>query len=53
MNEIKYVKLEHVEELLKLIETRDRYMDWTNEYERLNKKVDNTIDWLKRNAKTV
>jgi hypothetical protein len=48
-----YVKLEHVEELLKLIKTRDSFYDWSNEYEKYNRKVENTIEWLRRNAKKV
>jgi hypothetical protein len=49
----KYVKLEHVQELIKLIRARDCYMDWTNEYEKYDKKVKNTIEWIERNAKEV
>lgn len=51
--EQKYVKLEHVKELLKLIKTRDNFYDWSDEYEKYNKKVNNTIEWLERNAKTM
>lgn len=47
----KYVELQHVQELLKLIRTRDRFMDWSNEYEKYDKKVKNTVEWLERNAK--
>lgn len=50
--EDKYVKLSHVQELLKLIRTRDQYMDWTTEYEVADRKVGNTVHWLERNAKT-
>lgn len=49
----KYVKLKHVEELLKLIKARDRFYDWSDEYEKYSNKVDNTIEWLKRNAKEI
>lgn len=48
-----YVKLKHVEELLKLIKIRDSHYDWSDEYEKYDKKVNNTIEWLKRNAKEV
>jgi hypothetical protein len=51
MEKEKYVKWKHVEELVKLIKARDHYMDWTNEYEKLDKKVKKTIEWLERNAK--
>lgn len=47
----KYVKLKHVQELLALIKTRDSFMDWTDSYEKYDKKVKNTIQWLERNAK--
>lgn len=49
----KYVKLKHVQELMKLIKTRDRFMDWTDEFEKYDKKVKNTIEWIERNAKEV
>lgn len=48
----KYVKLRHVEELLKLIHTRDGYYDWSDSYAKYHSKVQNTVEWLKRNAKT-
>lgn len=48
----KYVKLQHVQELLKLIDKRDHFYDWSDEHEKYHKKVKNTIDWLERNAKT-
>lgn len=47
----KYVKLKHVEELLALIHTRDGFHDWSTSYEKYDRKVKNTIEWLKRNAK--
>lgn len=50
MEEEKYVKLKDVEELIKLIRNRDSYHDWTNTYEELDKKVNDTIERLKRNA---
>ncbi|MCS0827442.1 hypothetical protein NX029_26360 [Cytobacillus firmus] len=51
MADDKYIKLSHVEELIKLYNTRDGFYDWSDSYERYNNKVKNTIDWLKRNAK--
>ncbi|MCP1159376.1 hypothetical protein [Bacillus infantis] len=51
MEKEKYVKWKHVEELLKIIRARDSFMDWTDEYEKHDKKVKNTIEWLGRNAK--
>lgn len=48
----KYVKLKHVQELMRLIKERDHYYDWSDEYELAHKKVENTINWLERNAKT-
>ena len=48
----KYVKLKHVKELMNLIYKRDSYYDWLDEYEKYDKKVNNTIQWLERNAKT-
>lgn len=47
----KYVQLIHVQELLKLIRKRDSFMDWTESYEKYDKKVKNTIEWIERNAK--
>lgn len=49
----KYVKLKHVKQLIKLIKLRDCYFDWSNEYEKYNRKVENTIEWLERNAKVI
>ena len=51
--EEKYVKLKHVQELLKLIRTRDSFYNWSSSYEKYNKKVENTIEWLERNAITM
>lgn len=53
MEEAKYVKLEHVQELLKLMKTRDMYMDWTDSYEEESKKVDNYIELLEMSAVTL
>lgn len=47
----KYVKWKHVKELIELIGVRDIFMDWTDSYEKYDKKVANTIEWLERNAK--
>mgnify|MGYP000898981591 CR=1 FL=1 len=49
----KYVKLKHVKELMKLIKEKDRHEHWTDEYEKYDKKVNNTIQWLERNAKSI
>lgn len=49
----KYVKLKHVKELMKLINKRDSHYDWSDEYEQYDKKVNNTVEWLERNAKTI
>jgi hypothetical protein len=51
--EHKYVKLEQVKELMKLIHTRDGFHDWTDEYEKYDNKVKNTIEFLERNAITI
>ena len=48
-----FVKLSNFEELLKLIEKRDGYYDWSQEYDKEDKKVKNTIEWLRRNAKSL
>ncbi len=47
----KYVKLKHVQELLKLIRIRDSFYDWSDEYAKQDQKVKNTVAWLERNAK--
>lgn len=52
MSETKYVELDQVLELLKLIRERDSYMDWTKHYEQSNEKVKDKIEWLLNNAKT-
>ncbi|MDA2738419.1 hypothetical protein PDQ75_25020 [Bacillus cereus group sp. Bc015] len=51
MDTDKYVKWKHVEELLRLIKIRDSFYDWSDEYAKYDKKVNNTIEWLERNAK--
>ena len=51
MDKDKYVKWKHVQELLGLIKARDSVYDWTETYEKYDKKVKNTIEWLERNAK--
>lgn len=49
----KYVKLQHVQELLKLFERRSNIPDWEWEkFSKVNDKIKNTIEFLKRNAKT-
>lgn len=51
--EDKYVKLKHVQELLKLIRIRDSFQDWSKSYDKYDEKVENTIEWIKRNAKSI
>jgi formylmethanofuran dehydrogenase subunit E len=53
MGKDKYVKWKHVEELLALIKKRDSFYDWSDNYEKYNKKVKNTIEWLDRNAEVI
>jgi hypothetical protein len=53
MEGTKYVELKHVQELIKLIEIRDGFMDWTEHYEKYDKKVKKTIEWLERNARVL
>lgn len=47
----KWVKLKHVDELIALIKKRDSHYDWSDDYDKYDKKVKKTIDWLERNAK--
>ncbi|HDR7641345.1 hypothetical protein [Bacillus wiedmannii] len=49
----KYVKLEHVQELIKLFNARDRFNDWSDAYAQYDKKIENTIEFLERNAKEI
>jgi hypothetical protein len=49
----KWVQLKHVQKLVALIKKRDSFYDWSDEYEKYDKKVKNTIEWLERNAKEV
>ncbi|AHN66484.1 hypothetical protein Bcp1_007 [Bacillus phage Bcp1] len=52
VKEKRYVELRHVQELIKLMDQRNGIPDWEFEkYEKVSKKVKNTIDWLERNAK--
>lgn len=46
----KYVKLEDVQELLNLIEIRDMFFDWSNNFEEYDKKVKAKIEWIEKNA---
>lgn len=46
----KYVKLIQVEELLKLIDKRDKYYDWSDEYEKYDRKIAKTVEWLREQA---
>ncbi len=47
----KYIKLKHFEELIQLIDKRDSVFEWSEEWSKYDKKVKNTIEWLRRNAK--
>jgi hypothetical protein len=35
-----------------MISTRDSFHDWSDSYEKMDKKIKNTIEWLERNAIT-
>lgn len=49
----KYVKLQHVQELIKLYERRSNIPDWEWEkFDKVDSKIKNTVEFLKRNAKT-
>jgi hypothetical protein len=52
MEEDKYVQWKYVKELFDMISKRDCFHDWSDEYEKINKKIKNTIEWLERNAIT-
>jgi hypothetical protein len=47
----KYVKWEHVQELIELFECRDECDEWDSSYDEYDRKIKKTIEWLKRNAK--
>lgn len=49
---MKYIELEKFQILVGLVKSRDMFHDWSREYEKLDKKVKNTVEWLERNAKT-
>jgi hypothetical protein len=51
MENDKYVKWKHVQELLALIKKRDMVYDWSDDYVKYDKKVKTTIEWLECNAK--
>jgi hypothetical protein len=51
MNEVKYVRLQHVQELVSLYKKRDRFEWWSDEHEKYDRKIEKTIAWLKHNAK--
>jgi hypothetical protein len=50
-NRNKYVPLSHVKELLRLYEERDAFREWTDGYEKFDKKINKTIEFIERNAK--
>jgi hypothetical protein len=53
MEKDKYVKWKHVKELLALIKRRDMVYDWSDDYEKYDRKVKTTVEWLERNAKEI
>lgn len=46
----KYVQLNHVEELLRLMKNRDAYHPWSKTYAKLNDKLSDDTDRLKESA---
>jgi hypothetical protein len=49
----KYIELKCVQELLRLIKKRDGYYDWSDSYQKYDRKVKKTIEWIERNAKVM
>ena len=49
-NNEKYVKLQDVQELLNLIETRESFFDWSDSFEEYDRKVKAKIEWIEKNA---
>lgn len=47
-----YVKLKHVQQLINLYEERSKVYDWSDAYGQYSKKIENTVAWLERNAKS-
>ena len=48
----KYIELKCVQELVKLMDKRNSVYDWSDEYEKYDRKIKKTIEWMERNAKT-
>lgn len=49
----KYVKLQHVQELINLYERRSNIPDWEWEkFDKVNGKIKNIVEFLERNVKT-
>ena len=48
----KYIELKCVHELVKLMDKRNNVYDWSDEYEKYDRKIKKTIEWMERNAKT-
>lgn len=47
---VKYVKLKDVENLMKLIDTRDMYHDWSEPYKEYQKEIDLQFKFIQANA---
>lgn len=47
----KWVKLKDVEELVSLIKKREGFYDWSDEYEKIDKEVEEKIKQLYSSAK--
>lgn len=45
----KYVKLSEVEKVIDLMLTRDKFHQWSNEYEKLDEELNQSIDELRCN----
>jgi len=45
-----YVKLEHVQELMKLIKKRDSFHDWSDKWEICNRKVIAKMEFIEQNS---
>lgn len=53
MDNEKYVKLSSVRHLLKLMYRRDCFYDWSENYEREDKKIKEFIQLIEANAETI
>lgn len=50
--EDRFINLKHFEELLNIMVKRDSIEWYHPQYDKMDKKVVNSINWLRRNAKT-